>query len=331
MASGSACRGRQLPVASIRRQRWTHSENHHCSSLCVGATLLRYRLVPQGARECALSPAQLPAFLCRLSLYRNYQLRASGRRGGRRRVRWAGAAPWSGRRLHLDSHLAGWLSDALRPWHIRVYDAPSLARADAAARTLVVADDASLDDDPSDTLRALEPVPVLVLLRKADSRRVTKLLEAGATDAMCPPFLEEELRIRARHLSRLLPAQASPNSVYDRARREVVADDGGRRRLTRSEAILLETLLEAAGAPVSREEPVSRLALRPLSVESNVVDRRQCCCSVPHRRQREGLCIGHGCIACFGPAQLVIRMPHASTPVSSGFRSMRCGRQSISS
>jgi DNA-binding response OmpR family regulator len=181
-----------------------------------------------------------------------------------------------------DAELAGWLSDALpgvmtRP--VQPDDDPAEDDADLGAPTIAIIDDACLGCGAGENAlsRWLAACPILVLVRRRDPARVASLLDAGADDAMCAPYDSRELRARVAALlrrgARRWELLAPTGMWYDRLRREILDHDGAKRRLTRSEAVVIESLLEASGSTVTREALLHRLAMQPLAVKSNVVDR----------------------------------------------------------
>lgn len=153
----------------------------------------------------------------------------------------------------------------------------AVARADGHSTApdvdLVVLDEEWLRDTP-EARRRLDGVPVIAVLRRDDPARAVALLESGVDDVVRDPFDAAEVRARAQSLVRRSRRAATPSThVYDRLRREVRRADGTRRRLTASESIVLESLLDAGGDVVHRESLLARLVDQPLQVESNVVER----------------------------------------------------------
>jgi DNA-binding response OmpR family regulator len=177
--------------------------------------------------------------------------------------------------LTADRGLLCWLRQALINQVFRVVALQAFETVDAA---VAIIDDRCLPAGalPPALARARR-TPTLVLLPCQDASRVATLLECGADDAMCAPFLAEELCARTRALLRRADprrtALPSGKAWYDRALREVRTVEGSRGRLTASESILLESLLEARGDVVTRETLLARMKTEPLRVESNVVER----------------------------------------------------------
>jgi two-component system alkaline phosphatase synthesis response regulator PhoP len=132
------------------------------------------------------------------------------------------------------------------------------------------------DDGRASLTRWMAGAALLMLVRDRDPRRVASLLDAGADDAICEPFLPDEVRARIASLYRRAARREPLDSGsvwYDRRLREVIRSAGPRQRLTRSESIIVESLLDARGRTVSREWLLRRLAPHPLDVKSNIVDR----------------------------------------------------------
>jgi DNA-binding response OmpR family regulator len=140
---------------------------------------------------------------------------------------------------------------------------------------LVVLDEDWLGARPDAPLNP-DGVPVIVVIRRDDPARAVTLLESGVDDVVRDPFDEAEVRARAESLLRRSRRAATPRrstQLYDPLRREVRRADGTRRRLTASESIVLESLLDAGGDVVHRESLLARLVDQPLRVESNIVER----------------------------------------------------------
>lgn len=181
-----------------------------------------------------------------------------------------------------DADLLGWLDTTVREISFRAVDPSSDGHLleDAAGTRVTLLDGAGFELESDDAIaRVLNRwgvwAPLLVLVRTSDPRRVARLLDAGADDAMCEPFRPDEVRARVASLCRRVSRQEplDPGRVWYDARVREVVSAAGRRRLTRSEAIVVESLLEARGRAVSRELLLRRLAQRPLEVKSNIVDR----------------------------------------------------------
>ncbi len=121
---------------------------------------------------------------------------------------------------------------------------------------------------------------VIVLLdRDGEAARIGSL-DGGADDVVpsLAPLGELAARIRAvqRRVARgqpMLPHELSGPVALDPAHRCLVAVQGERTSLSEAEFIALETLLDADGAPVSRDW-LGRVALkRPLHAEDRSVDQ----------------------------------------------------------
>ena len=110
---------------------------------------------------------------------------------------------------------------------------------------------------------------ILVLAEDSDAARIAGL-DAGADDVVGPNTPPRELVARTRAVHRrvtrgqttLLP-EPPPQVGIDPAHRCLVGRQGERTALSEAEFIALETLLDADGAPVSREW-LGRLALKRL-------------------------------------------------------------------
>ncbi len=110
---------------------------------------------------------------------------------------------------------------------------------------------------------------ILVLAEDGEAARIAGL-DAGADDAVGPATLPRELVARTRAVHRRvvrgqasLPVEPPPQIGIDTAHRCLVGRHGERTTLSEAEFVALETLLDADGAPVSREW-LGRLALKRL-------------------------------------------------------------------
>jgi two-component system OmpR family response regulator len=182
--------------------------------------------------------------------------------------------------MSRDLSLVSWLVSAIPALSFSHIDPADPSLGDEARHvSVILLDYACLGDDGAadgSVLRRLRSLrPVLVLVPGRDRRRVATVLRAGADDAMCRPFLADELSARVVSLARRSARRplGARGLSYDRVRRELLHADGSSRRLTPSESVILETLLDAAGRTVSRETLLRRMTQRPLDVKSNVVDR----------------------------------------------------------
>ncbi len=122
---------------------------------------------------------------------------------------------------------------------------------------------------------------VIVVTVQGDEKSRIVGLETGADDYIVKPPVLPELaaRIRAVHRRVHKPeptpevAEAKPPITIDLAERSLTGPTGTRTLVTEAELAALETLLDAAGASVSREW-LSRVALkRPLHSEDRSVDQ----------------------------------------------------------
>jgi two-component system OmpR family response regulator len=126
---------------------------------------------------------------------------------------------------------------------------------------------------------------IIVVTANSDETLRVEGLDRGADDYLVKPVPMRELgaRIRAlfRRLSRTEPrdtaasstAQISTQIVVESAHRCLIGRQGERTLLSEAEFTALETLLDADGAPVSREW-LGRVALkRPLHADDRSVDQ----------------------------------------------------------
>ena len=120
---------------------------------------------------------------------------------------------------------------------------------------------------------------IVVLDSDSETARI-EMLDRGADDVLAPraPVGEVAARIRALHRrmvrTQMLIAHEPPGPILlDPAHRCVLGPQGERTALSEAEFIALETLLDADGAPVSRDW-LGRVALkRPLHSEDRSVDQ----------------------------------------------------------
>jgi DNA-binding response OmpR family regulator len=128
-------------------------------------------------------------------------------------------------------------------------------------------------------IRAVSPVPIVVITARSGDPTVVETLDAGADDYLVKPFSPKELVARVRAvLRRTRPAPAAAvlragGLALDVARHTVTL--GGKPvDLTPKEFELLRALLESAGRVLSREQLLSRVwgYARADEIESRTVD-----------------------------------------------------------
>ncbi len=118
---------------------------------------------------------------------------------------------------------------------------------------------------------------IVVTVTGEESARVAAL-DLGADDYMVKPVMMHELAARIRAVHRRLHGGAvsgkrTARIGVDTGLRQLVALDGARTDITEAETLVLNSLLEAGGAAVSRDW-LSRLALkRPIHEEDRSVDQ----------------------------------------------------------
>lgn len=120
---------------------------------------------------------------------------------------------------------------------------------------------------------------VIVLLAEDSEAARIAGLDAGADDVLSVGAAEAELGARVRAVHRrvvrasLLAHEPAGQIMLEPAHRCLVSPGGARTALSEAEFIALETLLDADGAPVSRDW-LGRVALkRPLHSEDRSVDQ----------------------------------------------------------
>jgi DNA-binding response OmpR family regulator len=120
---------------------------------------------------------------------------------------------------------------------------------------------------------------VIVLAESGDENARVAGLDRGADDYLVQPVPMRELVARIRALYRRLmrlelrPAATATQILLDPAHRCLIGLSGGQTSLSEAEFTALETLLDADGAPVSREW-LGRSALkRPLHADDRSVDQ----------------------------------------------------------
>ncbi|HEY0795265.1 MAG TPA: response regulator transcription factor [Acidisarcina sp.] len=124
--------------------------------------------------------------------------------------------------------------------------------------------------------RTQPQVPVMVLSGNRRTEDLVKVLEAGADDFLMKPFSFVELVARIRTVLRRTSNRVSEEKKERGLRVNVpefkVERNGRSIELTRREFAILETLLNHAGRPVSRELLMEEVWKAPLNAASNIVD-----------------------------------------------------------
>ena len=121
---------------------------------------------------------------------------------------------------------------------------------------------------------------LIVVTANGDEAARVDVLDRGADDYLVKPVPMRELAARIRALYRRLtrrdmqaPPAMSTQIVLDQAHRCLIGLSGGQTALSEAEFTALETLLDADGAPVSRDW-LGRVALkRPLHPDDRSVDQ----------------------------------------------------------
>jgi len=118
-------------------------------------------------------------------------------------------------------------------------------------------------------LRGWSQVPILVVSGRTGAADKVEALDAGADDYVTKPFAMDELLARIRAFTRRLPATASdgPGDVPLTTFGEVVVDFSAKTvagptgpiRLTPTEWLILELLVQSAGKLVTREMILGRV------------------------------------------------------------------------
>jgi two-component system response regulator CpxR len=132
-------------------------------------------------------------------------------------------------------------------------------------------------------IRAVSPIPVVMLTARGEDIDRIIGLEIGADDYLPKPFNPRELVARLRAVLRragakatTLPPEREPPLVVADLRMDVgarsVTTAGGEIELTGTEFELLEVLVRAAGRVVSRDELCRRVLGRRLLPEDRSVD-----------------------------------------------------------
>ena len=126
-------------------------------------------------------------------------------------------------------------------------------------------------------LRGLESTtPILLLTARDSAEDIVAGLDAGADDYLTKPFSLKVLLARLRALSRRKEVEPRSelrvgNIVLDTATRTVTRD-GSTIDLTRTEFVLLETLMRASGRVITRDRLIESVWGNAREVESNTLD-----------------------------------------------------------
>ncbi len=115
------------------------------------------------------------------------------------------------------------------------------------------------------SLRADNPVPILLLTAMGETADRIHGLESGADDYLSKPFEPRELLLRISSVLRRSAREVPPSKqlcrfgrfTFDGARNELL-DDGTAVHLTTGEAALLAVLAETPGQTLTREELAAR-------------------------------------------------------------------------
>lgn len=126
-------------------------------------------------------------------------------------------------------------------------------------------------------LRSASAVPVLMLTARSESRSRIQGLDQGADDYLPKPFEPLELLARVRAiLRRARPAAPLAAIEFSGVRLDPgtrgVSLNGQPLELTSIEYDILETLMQAAGRIVPRDELMQRLYNRPATVFDRAID-----------------------------------------------------------
>ncbi len=179
--------------------------------------------------------------------------------------------------------VAAMMEAALRSAGMEVVCVPSGATALAArglfSPDVVLIDLALPDTDGMSLVRPFSEAGCGVIVVTATSEEASRVsaLDIGADDYMVKPVMPRELAARVRAVHRRLNGRsgATPQVriTVDVTHRELIGLNGAACALTEAEMLAFDALIDAAGAPVSRDW-VGRVALkRPLHPEDRSVDQ----------------------------------------------------------
>lgn len=129
-------------------------------------------------------------------------------------------------------------------------------------------------------VRRTSTVPIIIVTGAGRPGEAVDALDSGADDFVAKPFDPAELMARIRAVLRRCESKARPGAsearfggwVLDLDRRQLLAHDGHPCRLTEYEFRLLESLVAAAGSPLSRRALLSRLQGIDTHSDDRVVD-----------------------------------------------------------
>ncbi len=128
----------------------------------------------------------------------------------------------------------------------------------------------------ADLRRRKNPIPVLILTARDTVADRIAGLDAGADDYLVKPFNLDELAARVRALLRRQSGHPEPVIEHGRltlnTATHVVTLDGHPISLSAKEFSLLHTLMQQAGAPLSRAQIEERLYGWGEEIESNAVE-----------------------------------------------------------
>jgi two-component system phosphate regulon response regulator OmpR len=194
-----------------------------------------------------------------------------------------------------DERIRELLTKFLRRGGFLVTAAPDAARARALLSglsfDLIVLDVMMPGEDGISLCRDLRkrlPTPILLLTARGETGERIAGLEAGADDYLAKPFDPKELLLRINAiLRRAAPEPVTPAlgsalkvlklgpMVYDVDRGELSLEEGGRLRLTATEANLMRILAADPGATVTRTRLIEETSPRgtlPTPAQERAVD-----------------------------------------------------------